>query len=221
MNIKTRFLLLQYWQRIILRSSLSIQPSRANCHPIYTRRGPLERARGQPEGPETLGDFLVRSRFPVLLFLEALVLLVLFRARLRLTQRTTPYQRFSTVRKEPEGKNTKGKTSENFAEAKQCSQKIFQKISQKIEDITFTGFQSISGYLRNLRGRLLSSEKFSEVFTPWVFTLKPFPDGDAKDSGLLFKSAFTIAPISIVPWLLLKRKMLQNPGIASTQVVVF
>ena len=43
-------------------------------------------------------------------------------------------------------------------------------ISQKIEDITFTGFKSISRYLRNLRGRLLSSEKFSEVFT-----LKPFP----------------------------------------------
>ena len=36
-------------------------------------------------------------------------------------------------------------------------------------------FYSISGYLRNLRGRLLSSEKFSEVFTLWVFTLKPFP----------------------------------------------
>ena len=30
---------------------------------------------------------------------------------------------------------------------KKCSQKIFQKISQKIEDITFTGFYSISGYL--------------------------------------------------------------------------
>ena len=52
---------------------------------------------------------------------------------------------------------------------------MFQKISQKIEDITFTGSYSISGYLRNLRGRLLSSEKFSEVFTLWVFTLKPFP----------------------------------------------
>ena len=39
----------------------------------------------------------------------------------------------------------------------------------------YTGFYSISGYLRNLRGRLLSSEKFSEVFTLWVFTLKPFP----------------------------------------------
>ena len=33
----------------------------------------------------------------------------------------------------------------------------------------------MSGYLRNLRGRLLSSEKFSEVFALWVFTLKPFP----------------------------------------------
>ena len=45
-----------------------------------------------------------------------------------------------------------------------------------IEDIIFTGFYSISGYLQNLRGRLLSSEKFSEVFALWVFTLKPFPD---------------------------------------------
>ena len=35
---------------------------------------------------------------------------------------------------------------------------------------------SISGYLRNLRGRLHSSEKVSEVFTLWVFTLKPFPE---------------------------------------------
>ena len=32
----------------------------------------------------------------------------------------------------------------------------------------FYWFSSISGYLRNLRGRLLSSEKFSEVFTLWV-----------------------------------------------------
>ena len=39
----------------------------------------------------------------------------------------------------------------------------------------YSGFYSISGYLRNLRGRLLSSEKFSEVFTLWVFTLEPFP----------------------------------------------
>ena len=51
-----------------------------------------------------------------------------------------------------------------------CSQKIFQQISQKIDDITFyTVFKSISGYLRNLRGRLLSSEKLSEVFALWVF----------------------------------------------------
>ena len=52
---------------------------------------------------------------------------------------------------------------------------ISEDFSQKIEDITFTGFLSISGNLRILRGRLLSSEKFSEFFTLWVFTLKPFP----------------------------------------------
>ena len=73
-------------------------------------------------------------------------------------------------------KTQRVKTSENFAEENVFLQKIFQKISQKIEDIPFTGFWSISGYLRNLRRRLLSSEKFSEVFTLWVFTLKPFPD---------------------------------------------
>ena len=82
-------------------------------------------------------------------------------------------------------KTQRVKTSKNSAEEK-CSQMIFQKISQTIEDITFTGFSSLSGYhfywifeysgyLRNLRGRLLSSEKFSDVFTLWVFTLKPFP----------------------------------------------
>ena len=44
-------------------------------------------------------------------------------------------------RKEPEGKNAKGKTLLNTSQKKKiCSQKIFQKISQKIEDITFTGF---------------------------------------------------------------------------------
>ena len=85
------------------------------------------------------------------------------------------------VRKEPEGKNAKGGR-------KKCSRKIFQKISQKIEDITFTGFYSISGYLRNLRGRLLSSEKFSEVFTLWVFTLKPFPEGAATEGPLALRS---------------------------------
>ena len=33
----------------------------------------------------------------------------------------------------------------------------------------------MTGYLRTLRGRLLSSEKLSEVFTLCVFTLKPLP----------------------------------------------
>ena len=51
-----------------------------------------------------------------------------------------------------------------------------EDISEDFSDLTLTGIYSISGYLRNLRGRLLSSEKFSEVFTLWVFTLKPFPE---------------------------------------------
>ena len=66
----------------------------------------------------------------------------------------------------------RAKTSEIFAEEKMFA----EDISEDFPDLTFTGFYSISGYLRNLRGRLLSSEKFSEVFTLWVFTLKPFSD---------------------------------------------
>ena len=54
------------------------------------------------------------------------------------------------------------KTSENFAEEKKRLQKMslfFQEISQKIEDITLTGFQRISGYLlETLCGRMLSPE---------------------------------------------------------------
>ena len=68
-------------------------------------------------------------------------------------------------------KTQRAKTSENFAEEK----KLFtEDISEDFSDLTFAGFYSISGYLRTLRGRLLSSEKFSEVFALWVFTLKPF-----------------------------------------------
>ena len=68
-------------------------------------------------------------------------------------------------------KKQRVKTSENFAE----ETKMFaEDISEDFSD-HFTGIYSIAGYLRNLRGRLLSSEKFSEVFTLWVFTLKSFP----------------------------------------------
>ena len=40
--------------------------------------------------------------------------------------------------KSQRAKTQRAKTLENFSEEK-CSQKIFQKISQKIEDITFAG----------------------------------------------------------------------------------
>ena len=53
---------------------------------------------------------------------------------------------------------------------------LAEDISEDFSDLTFTGFYSISGYLRNLRGRLLSSEKFPEVFIVWVFALKPFSE---------------------------------------------
>ena len=80
----------------------------------------------------------------------------------------------SVGRKDPEGKNAKGKNFENFAEEKNVRRRYF---SEDFSDLTFTGIYSISGYFRNPRGRLLSSEKFSEVFALWVFTLKPFPGG--------------------------------------------
>ena len=57
-----------------------------------------------------------------------------------------------------------------------------EDISEDFSDLTLTGFYSVSGYLRNLRGRLLSSERFSEVFTLWVFTLKPFPEREVCES---------------------------------------
>ena len=49
-----------------------------------------------------------------------------------------------------------------------------EDISEDFSDITFTldFIEYFWIYLRNLRGRLLSSEKF---FTLWVFALKPFP----------------------------------------------
>ena len=73
------------------------------------------------------------------------------------------------IRKEPEDKNAKTKTSENFAEEKMFAEDITEDFSEDRRYHFHSGFSSISGYLRNLRRRLLSSEKFSEVFTLWVF----------------------------------------------------
>ena len=49
-----------------------------------------------------------------------------------------------------------------------------EDISEDFSDLTFTGIYSISGYLRNLRGRLLSSEKFSEVLPSGFLPLSRF-----------------------------------------------
>ena len=65
-------------------------------------------------------------------------------------------------------KTQRAKTSENFAEEKMFAEDISEDFSEDGR-YHFTGFESISGYLRNLRGRLFSSEKFSDVFTLWVF----------------------------------------------------
>ena len=54
----------------------------------------------------------------------------------------------------------------------------------------------MSGYLRNLRGRLLSSEKFSEVFALWFFTLKPFP-GDVSETPVIFNARFFQKPPNV------------------------
>ena len=64
------------------------------------------------------------------------------------------------------------KTSENLAEEKNVRRRYFRRF---LRYHFYWIFASIFGYLRNLRGRLLSSEKFSQVFTLWVFALKPFP----------------------------------------------
>ena len=69
-----------------------------------------------------------------------------------------------------------------------------EDITEDFSDITFTGFYTISGYLRNLRGRLLSSEKFSEVFTLWVFALKPFP----------------VVPHTFLPWMSVESRGLHS-----------
>ena len=52
---------------------------------------------------------------------------------------------------------------------------ISEDVSEDRRYHFYTGSYRIYGYLRNLRGRLLSPEKFSEVFALWVFTLKLFP----------------------------------------------
>ena len=75
----------------------------------------------------------------------------------------------------------RGKTSENFRGRKKCSQMIFPKISQKIEDITFT---------LDFRVFLDMFEIFTEdCFLPRSFR-KSFP------SGFLSLSRFRRTPKS-------------------------
>ena len=87
-------------------------------------------------------------------------------------------------------KTQRVKTSENFAEEKKFAEDISEDFSEDTR-YHFYWIQSISGYLRNLRGRLLSSEKFSEVSTLWVFSLKPFSRqsrGDASQGQTISQS---------------------------------
>ena len=66
-------------------------------------------------------------------------------------------------------KTQRVETSENFAEEK-CSQKIFQKISQNIEDITFT--LDFRVFLEILAEECFLLGVFGS-FCPLVLTLKP------------------------------------------------
>ena len=75
----------------------------------------------------------------------------------------------------------RAKTSENFAE----EQMFAEDISEDFSDLAFTGIYSISGYLRNLRGRLLSSEKFSEVLPSGFLPLSRFQQKLVQNSGWL------------------------------------
>ena len=76
------------------------------------------------------------------------------------------------LRKEPEGKNAKGKNFWKLRGRKKGSQKIFQKISQKSFLLDFSVFLDIFEIFAKIA---FFSEKFPEVFTLWVFTLKPVP----------------------------------------------
>ena len=72
--------------------------------------------------------------------------------------------------------NAKGQKLLKTSRKKKMFAEDMSEDSQKIEDITFTGFLSISGYLRNLCGRLLSSEKVLGSFYPLGFYPSASPD---------------------------------------------
>ena len=89
------------------------------------------------------------------------VFVLLFRAKgLNLFSSTGKSQRVITQRVT---------TSKNFAQEKMFAEDISEDF---LEGRTYHLYWILeySGYLRNLRRRLLSSEKFSEVFALWVFT---------------------------------------------------
>ena len=86
-------------------------------------------------------------------------------------------------RKNLEGKNAKGKNFRKLrADENNFRRRCFRRF---LRSHFYWILYSTSGYLRNLRGRLLSSEKLSEVFTLWVLTLTPFPG----QHGSTFKEA--------------------------------
>ena len=67
------------------------------------------------------------------------------------------------IRKDPEGKNAKGKNFWELRGRKNISQKLFQMISQKIEDITLTLFFCLSIFL-----------DIFEIFAEDCFLLRSF-----------------------------------------------
>ena len=93
----------------------------------------------------------------------------------------------SLIRKEPVGKNAKGKNFGKLRGRKKCSKKIFQKISQKIEKISLLLDLIVFLDIFEIFAEdclLFFSEKFSEVLPSGFFTLKPFPADNGPKSPL-------------------------------------
>ena len=67
------------------------------------------------------------------------------------------------------------KNTPERARGLECSQKAKAFLEDRRYHLLLD-FRVFLDFLQNLRGRLLSSEKFSEFLTIWVSTLKLFPE---------------------------------------------
>ena len=89
------------------------------------------------------------------------------------------------------------KTSENFAEEKMFAQDISEDLSEDRRDHFYCILEYLWISSRNLHGRLLSSEKFSEdfFFSLWVFTLELFQTRDTNATASCESSAAPCPPL--------------------------